>query len=98
MSKTLNDVVSIHERKRGVIKKMYKEMLDSFVNKIKNIADAGRNMTVLEVPWMMPGYPRVSRDHACAYLARQLTLLGFKVGVQEPNLYVSWPTKSRKRR
>lgn len=86
------------ERKRLDVKKAtYRAILEQFSRKISNAATLGLHEVILTTPRFVIGFPAYEVEIATAYLARQLTRLGYTVRPTTPmSLHVTWekPTPS----
>ena len=81
-----------YDRERRAIKKeTFKQILETFMRKIKTASDLGDKFVFLTVPPIVFGYPLYTLDEARMYVGRQLTLLGYMVRhVSEAELCVTW--------
>jgi hypothetical protein len=78
-------------KKNRIRKETFRQILESFMRKIRLTIEQGRTQTVLEVPEFVPGLPLYDRTQATKYLTRQLELLGYAAQqVSEWTMHVDW--------
>jgi len=78
-------------KKNRIRKETFRQILESFMRKIRLTIEQGRTQTVLEVPEFVPGLPLYDRTQATKYLMRQLGLLGYTAQqVSEWTMHVDW--------
>lgn len=100
MSTTIVSAKALAERERkrlDVKKATYRAILEQFSRKISNAATLGLHEVILTTPRFVIGFPAYEVVTATAYLARQLTRLGYTVRATTPtSLHVTWekPTPS----
>lgn len=86
-----SDIAKIEKHKKEVKKETYLKIYEQFSRKIKQSVEFGNSQVFLTVPGYILGYPPFDRDHAAAYLKRQLILGEFGVQpIDQYTFFVTW--------
>ena len=86
-----SDLRNQDRERRAIKKETFKQILESFMRKIKTASELGDKFVFLTVPPVVFGYPLYTVNEARVYLGRQLHLLGYIVReVSENELCVTW--------
>lgn len=88
---SVKDIQKIENKRKLVRKELYKNILETFSAKIRNIVERGQSQIFLSIPVFVVGFPIFDRRQARDYISRQLSNLGYMVTPYgETELYVTW--------
>jgi hypothetical protein len=88
---SVKDIQKIENKRKLARKELYKNILETFSSKIRNIVERGQTQIFLTIPAFVIGFPIFDRRQARDYISRQLTNLGYMVTPYgETELYVTW--------
>lgn len=86
-----SDLRNNDKERRSIKKDTYKQILETFMRKIKTASDLGDKLVFLTVPPVIFGYPLYPVEEARTYIGRQLNLLGYMVSyVSASEMCVTW--------